>query len=42
MKRVMRDSFIKKVMAVILGIGVVALIVWNVAEANLLIVGINK
>ena len=29
-------------MAVILGIGVVALIVWNVAEANLLIVGINK
>lgn len=29
-------------MAIILGIGVVALIVWNVAEAQLIIVGINK
>jgi len=38
----MNDSRIKKIMAVVLGICIVVLIVWNVMASEPLIVGINK
>lgn len=38
----MNDSRIKKIMAVVLGICIVVLIVWNVMESELQIGGINN
>ncbi len=37
----MKDTTVKKVLAVILGLSVVALIVWNIMQAELLIIGLN-
>lgn len=37
----MKGTTVKKVLAVILGLSVVALIVWNIMQAELLIIGLN-
>lgn len=38
----MKDTFIKKVMAVVLGICIVVMIVWNIMTSDLVIIGLNK
>lgn len=38
----MKDSLARKVLAVLLGISVAAVIIWNIMEADLLIIGLNK
>lgn len=41
-KNKMKDSSVKKVMAVILGVSVVVLIIWNVMKGDLIIIGLRN
>jgi len=38
----MKESTVRKVLAVLLGLSVAAVIIWNIMEAELLIIGLNK